>query len=147
MFWLEFDPQKGKEIQKKRPALTISPHSYNLKTGLGLFMPITSKIKGYPFEVIIDKDKIHGAILCDQIRSLDWKARKAKFVTHLPAFYFLEDVLAKFRTLLSLVVFFSYDIILDIRKVPDGVLYVSIQFQSWKRFSPEVMVLLEEGGP
>jgi mRNA interferase MazF len=97
--WLEFDPQKGKEIQKTRPALTISPHSYNLKTGLGLFMPITSKIKGYPFEVIIDKCEIQGAILCDQIRSLDWKARKAKFVTHLST-SILEDALEKFRALL-----------------------------------------------
>src|ERR1700731_4048552 len=81
--WMEFDPQKGKEIQKTRPALTISPHAYNLKTGLGLFMPITSKIEGYPFEVLIHEDQIQGAILCDQIRSLDWKARKAKFVLHL----------------------------------------------------------------
>ena len=97
--WLEFDPQKGKEIQKTRPALTISPQSYNLKTGLGLFMPITSKIKGYPFEVIINKEKIQGAILCDQIRSLDWKARKAKFLTHLPL-PILEDALVKFRLLL-----------------------------------------------
>ena len=62
-------------------------------------MPITSKIKGYPFEVIIDKDEIQGAILCDQIRSLDWKARKAKFAAHLST-SILEDALAKFRVLL-----------------------------------------------
>ncbi len=97
--WLEFDPQKGKEIQKTRPALTVSPHSYNLKTGLGLFMPITSKIKGYAFEVIIDDDQIQGAILCDQIRSLDWKVCKAKFITHVSASIF-EEALAKFRLLL-----------------------------------------------
>jgi mRNA interferase MazF len=97
--WLEFDPQKGKEIQKTRPALTISPHAYNLKTGLGLFMPITSKIKGYPFEIMIDKDELQGAILCDQIRSLDWKARKAKFAMHAPL-SIMEDVIAKFSVLL-----------------------------------------------
>lgn len=97
--WLDFDPQKGKEIQKTRPALTISHYSYNLKTGLGLFMPITSKIKGYPFEIVIDQDDIHGAILCDQIRSLDWKARNAKFITDLSP-SILEDALAKFRALL-----------------------------------------------
>ena len=97
--WLEFDPQKGKEIQKTRPALTISPHAYNLKTGLGLFMPITSQIKGYPFEVIINKGEIQGVILCDQIRSLDWKARKAKFAMHVPL-SILEDVMAKFSVLL-----------------------------------------------
>lgn len=96
---MEFDPQKGREIQKTRPALTISPYSYNLKTGLGLFMPITSKIKGYPFEVVVDQGKIQGAILCDQIRSLDWKARKAKFIIHLPD-VLLKDVLAKFCVLL-----------------------------------------------
>lgn len=99
--WLNFDPQAGKEIQKMRPALVISPHSYNLATGLGLFMPITSKIKGYPFEVVIDKGKIKGAILCDQIRSLDWNARKIKFVTQLPS-VMLEEVLVKFRFLLPM---------------------------------------------
>ncbi len=99
IIWLEFDPQKGKEIQKSRPALTISPYEYNLKTDLGLFMPITSKIKGYPFEILIDEADIQGAVLCDQIRSLDWKARKAKFVTHLSS-SILEDVLAKFLVLL-----------------------------------------------
>jgi len=99
IIWLEFDPQAGKEIQKTRPALTISPYSYNLKTGLGLFMPITSKIKGYPFEVVISEGGMQGAILCDQIRSLDWKARKAKFVEHLST-PVLEDVLAKFLVLL-----------------------------------------------
>ena len=97
--WLEFDPQKGKEIQKTQPALTISPHGYNLKTGLGLFMPITSKIKGYPFEVIIDNHEINGAILCDQIRSLDWKARKAKFIMRVPL-SIMEDVITKFSVLL-----------------------------------------------
>jgi len=99
--WIEFDPQKGKEIQKTRPALTISPYSYNLKTGLALFMPITSQIKGYPFEIIIQNDDIQGAILCDQIRSLDWKVRKAKLITSLlPAI--LEDVMAKFLVLLPI---------------------------------------------
>ena len=99
--WMEFDPQKGKEIQKTRPALTISPHSYHLKTGLGLFMPITSKIKGYPFEVMIEGGGIQGAILCDQMRSLDWKARKAQFIEHISA-AILEEVLAKFQVLLPI---------------------------------------------
>lgn len=98
--WLDFDPQKGKEIQKTRPALVISPQSYNLKTGLALFMPITSHIKGYPFEVIIDVHSIEGAILCDQIRSLDWKARNAKFVGRLSSLL-MADVLAKFRVLID----------------------------------------------
>ncbi len=98
--WLEFDPQKGKEIQKTRPALVISPKPYNQKTGLGLFMPITSKIIDYPFEVVIEEDSINGAVLCDQIRSLDWKVRKAKFITHLSP-SILADVLAKLQVLLN----------------------------------------------
>lgn len=98
--WLEFNPQRGKEIQKTRPAVVISPCSYNHKTGLGLFMPITSQVKGYPFEVLIDFDGIKGVVLCDQMRSLDWIARKAKFTTHLPAMI-LVDILAKFQVLLD----------------------------------------------
>lgn len=98
--WLEFDPQKGKEIQKTRPALVISPYEYNLKTGLGLFMPITSQIKGYPFEVLIKMNEIEGAVLCDQIRSLDWRARKARFVAHISTTIF-DDVLAKLQVLLD----------------------------------------------
>ena len=98
--WLEFDPQKGKEIQKTRPAVVVSPLQYNQKTGLGLFMPITSQIKGYPFEVVIDHPKIHGAVLTDQIRSLDWHARKAKFVASLPP-RIIDDILAKLHVLLD----------------------------------------------
>lgn len=97
--WLEFDPQKGREIQKKRTALVISPQQYNGKTNLGLFMPITSQIKGYPFEVVIHEKKISGAILADQIRSMDWKARKAKLISKIPL-VILEEVLAKLKVLL-----------------------------------------------
>lgn len=98
--WLEFDPQAGKEIQKRRPALTISPYQYNQKTGLGLFMPITSHIKGYPFEVLIENEAIKGAVLTDQLRSLDWKARKAKFALHIPD-HIMEEALAKLKVLLD----------------------------------------------
>lgn len=98
--WLEFDPQAGKEIQKTRPAVVISPYRYNDKTGLALFMPITSQIKGYPFEVIIKEKSINGAILCDQIRSLDWRVRKAKFIMHLPS-EVMVNIKAKFMPLLG----------------------------------------------
>lgn len=98
--WLEFDPQKGKEIQKTRPAIVISPYQYNKKTGLGLFMPITSQIKDYPFEVQVESDAVCGAVLCDQIRSLDWRARKARFATHITPSV-LDDVLAKLKVLLD----------------------------------------------
>ena len=76
--WLQFDPQAGHEQAGLRPALVISPRSYNRKVGLALFCPITSRVKGYPFEVQLPKGtKARGAILSDQLKSLDWNARKA----------------------------------------------------------------------
>jgi mRNA interferase MazF len=98
--WLEFDPQKGNEIKKTRPAFVISPYKYNVKTGLALFMPITSQIKGYPFEVRVEIDGKLSVILCDQIRSLDWKSRKADFMTRLPLTVF-EEALEKFKVLIQ----------------------------------------------
>ena len=77
--WLEFSPQIGHEQSGFRPALIISSEIYNRKTGLCLAMPITSKIKGYPFEVNLKTKKIDGVILSDQIKSLDFKLRKIKF--------------------------------------------------------------------
>lgn len=78
--WLDFDPQLGHEQAGKRPALVVSQSDYNRKVGLALFYPITSQIKGYPFEVKIKLTKITGVVLADQIKSLDWKARKIKFI-------------------------------------------------------------------
>ena len=76
--WLEFDPQAGHEQAGHRSAFVVSPRSYNRKVGLALFCPITSKVKGYPFEVPLPKGgKARGAVLSDQLKSLDWKARKA----------------------------------------------------------------------
>ncbi len=97
--WLEFDPQKGRETQKNRPALIISPKEYNAKVGLSLCLPITSKIKGYPFEVLLQDNKITGAILCDQIRSLDWQARNAEFITKCENRVF-KEVLEKIKILI-----------------------------------------------
>jgi mRNA interferase MazF len=74
--WLHFDPQAGHEQAGHRPAVVISPASYNGKTGLMLCCPLTTQIKGYPFEVLTDGDR-PSAILSDQIKSLDWVARKA----------------------------------------------------------------------
>lgn len=78
--WLNFTPGSGHEQQGKRPAVVISPKEYNGKTGLGLFCPITSKIKNYPFEVKLENAKIAGVVLADQIKSLDWKTRNIEFV-------------------------------------------------------------------
>ena len=79
--WLNFNPQSGHEQQGKRPAIVISPKEYNEKVGLGLFCPITTKIKDYPFEVKIENKKIDGVILSDQIKSLDWKTREIEYIT------------------------------------------------------------------
>ena len=78
--WLSFDPQAGHEQAGRRPAFVLSPEGYNRKTGLFLACPITSKAKGYPFEVALpDGLEVSGVILSDQIKSLDWKIRKAEF--------------------------------------------------------------------
>jgi mRNA interferase MazF len=78
LIWLDFNPQAGKEIMKRRPALVLSPQEYN-KHGLMLAVPITSKAKGYPFEVKIETAKVSGVALSDAIKSLDWKERNAEF--------------------------------------------------------------------
>lgn len=76
--WLQFDPQAGHEQAGRRPAFVVSPRAYNSKVGLALFCPITSRVKDYPFEVPLQKGgKARGAILSDQLKSLDWRARKA----------------------------------------------------------------------
>ncbi len=74
--WLQFAPHAGHEQTGYRPAFVVSPRAYNRKVGLALFCPITSRVKGYPFEVPLPKDgRARGAILCDQLKSLDWRAR------------------------------------------------------------------------
>lgn len=91
--WLQFDPQAGHEQAGLRPALVVSPAAYNGKTGLALLCPITSHLKGYPFEVALPAGlKITGVILADQVKSLDWRARSARRIaTVSPAV--LQDVL------------------------------------------------------
>jgi mRNA interferase MazF len=78
--WLDFTPQTGHEQQGKRPAIVISPQTYNKKSRLALFCPITTKRKGYPFEVRIEAGKINGVVLSDQVKSLDWQQRGAEFI-------------------------------------------------------------------
>ena len=78
--WLDFNPGSAHEQKGKRPAIVVSPKAYNGKTGLGLFCPVTSKIKNYPFEVKIENAKIDGVVLSDQIKSLDWRRREIEFI-------------------------------------------------------------------
>jgi mRNA interferase MazF len=76
--WLDFDPQTGREQAGRRPALALSESRYHRITSRGLFCPITSKVKGYPFEVPIVAGNISGVVLADHIKNLDWKARRAE---------------------------------------------------------------------
>jgi mRNA interferase MazF len=99
--WLSFNPQAGHEQSGSRPALVISPQEYNGKTELAIFCPITSQVKGYPFEVKIpDNLEISGVILSDQIKSLAWKTRKSEFICKLPKDA-LIDTLNKINALLN----------------------------------------------
>ena len=76
--WLDFDPQAGHEQAGHRPALVISPAKYNGKTGLMVCCPMTTQIKGHPFEVLVQVDGVTSAVLSDQVESLDWKVRHAQ---------------------------------------------------------------------
>ena len=99
--WLTFDPQAGHEQAGRRPALVVSPEAYNRRVGLALMCPITSHVKGYPFEVPIPAGlKLSGAILSDQVKSLDWRARKAVLCCELPESA-VKDMLQKLNTLLD----------------------------------------------
>lgn len=80
LVWLNFDPQAGHEQKGRRPAICVSQKKYNQKIGLALFCPITSHIKGYPFEIVLEKHSINGCILSDQIKNLDWKQRNCAFI-------------------------------------------------------------------
>lgn len=83
--WLSFDPQAGHEQAGRRPALILSPSIYNRSSGLALVVPITSHVKGHPFEVRIpDGLRVSGAILTDHLKSVDWRARKAERIGKLP---------------------------------------------------------------
>jgi mRNA interferase MazF len=85
LIWIDFTPQAGLEQAGRRPALVLSPQAYNVKVGLVLLCPITSKEKGFPFEVKIpDGLKVGGVILSDQVKSLAWKVRCAEFAGKVP---------------------------------------------------------------
>jgi len=99
--WISFSPQAGHEQAGYRPALVLSPETYNRKVGLALLCPITQQAKGYPFEVQVPPGlKVAGVVLSDHIKSLDWNARGAAFVCALPA-PVVREVLGKAGTLLT----------------------------------------------
>jgi mRNA interferase MazF len=97
--WLSFSPQAGHEHAGHRPALVLSPASYNAKTGLMVCCPMTSQLKGYPFEVVVTVDP-PSAVLADQIKSLDWRARRARRKGRVSEAV-LAEVRAKIRVLIG----------------------------------------------
>lgn len=88
--WIDFNPQSGHEQRGKRPALVLSPRKYNEKSSLCLCVPITSKIKNYPFEIPCNIENIQGVILSDQVKSIDYKARNIKFIQKIDTITFME---------------------------------------------------------
>ena len=99
--WVTLNPQAGHEQSGRRPAVVLSPRSYNGKTGLAILCPITNQVKGYPFEVILPAGlPIAGVILSDQVKSLDWHARNIELICTLPD-ETVSEVLQKLGALLS----------------------------------------------
>lgn len=99
--WIAIDPQSRREQAGRRPALVLSPTSYNGKVGLAILCPITGQVKGYPFEVRIPEGlEVAGVVLADQMKSLDWRVRKASFICALPESA-VAEVLEKLGLLLG----------------------------------------------
>lgn len=101
VIWITLNPQAGHEQAGRRPALVLSPAAYNGKVGLAILCPLTNQIKGYPFEVLVPPGiSVTGAILADQVKNLDWRARKAELICSLPP-RIVAEVLQKVLTLFS----------------------------------------------
>jgi len=99
--WITLDPQAGHEQAGRRPAIVLSPSAYNRKVGLAILCPVTRQVKGYPFEVLVPEGVgVQGVVLADQVKSLDWRARRAEFTGQLPSTT-LNEILHKLNTLLG----------------------------------------------
>src|SRR5450759_2535516 len=99
---LTFDPQAGREQAGRRPAVVLSRAAYNGRVGLAVVCPITSQIKGFPFEVELPSGlKVYGVVLSDHVKSVDWRARQAEFLHTMPADV-MDDVRAKLAPLLGI---------------------------------------------
>lgn len=101
LIWVEFTPQAGHEQAGRRPALVVSPRAYNAAAGLALLCPVTSRVKGYAFEVALpDGGSVKGVVLADQIKSQDWRARRVHHIGSVTGTV-MEEVRAKLRTLVE----------------------------------------------
>ena len=102
IIWVTLDPHRGHEQAGRRPSLVLSPKSYNGRMKLALICPVTSHVKGYPFEVLLGAQgkKIGGVILVDQVRIADWQTRKAVFIEKV-SHKILEEVIEQLISLLT----------------------------------------------
>lgn len=101
LIWLDFTPQAGREQAGRRPAVVLSPRSYNAKSNLSIVCPVTNQIKGYPFEVRLpDGMPISGAVLADHLKSLDWQQRRAEKAGRVSR-RVMEDILDRIAALLG----------------------------------------------
>jgi mRNA interferase MazF len=101
VIWITLNPQAGYEQAGRRPAVVLSPENYNDKVGLAILCPITSQVKGYPFEVALPTGlPVKGVILSDQVKNLDWNIRNAEFICTLPS-ETINSVLRKLDALLK----------------------------------------------
>jgi len=98
--WISLVPQAGHEPSGRRLAVVLSPEAYNARVGLALFCPVTSQVKGYPWEVRIpDGLPVSGVVLADQVKNLDWRSRRAEFLCALPESA-VAEILGKLGVLL-----------------------------------------------
>jgi mRNA interferase MazF len=95
--WIDFNPQAGHEQAGHRPAIVVSSRSFNSRTSLAFVCPITSKLKGYPFEVALPSQlRVRGVVLCEHLRSMDWQARSVTFIGKAP-----DEVLQEVREVIA----------------------------------------------
>ena len=101
LVWIDCDPQSGREQAGRRPALVLTPSSYNRLVGLAIFCPVTNQAKGYPFETALPPgQRVQGVVLADHVRSLDWRTRRAEFICTAPS-EVVEHVAAKVQALIG----------------------------------------------
>ena len=99
--WISFNPQAGHEQSERRPAIVLSPREYNDKAGLAVLCPITTQVKGYPFEVSVPTGlKVSGVVLSDQVKNLDWRARDTEFICQIPE-RTMSEVIGKLIALIN----------------------------------------------
>jgi len=100
--WIDFDPQKGHEQRGHRPALVLTPLAYNRRVRLCVLCPITTEVKGYPFEMPVPPGGTTiGAVLCDQVKNMSWAERRCRFIERAPV-GLIDHIRAKVKALLKI---------------------------------------------